>query len=106
MTRFVIDDGGPIHIAYGFNSPVFLSVSDRRLKYETSATKGVNAVTEAIGVKDGGGSYFDLHTSKVGGFGVQVDDETMATYLRRYGVSEKQIRALPLNAENGRSSTK
>jgi hypothetical protein len=92
----------PIHLAYGFSFPlpgVFLSVSDRRLKYETSATKGGNAVSEAIGLQDGGGSYFDIHTGKVGGFGIQVDDETMASYLLRYMLSEEQIRALPLKVQ-------
>jgi hypothetical protein len=55
----------------------------------------VNHVTESIGVGDGGGSYFDLHTG-AHGFGIKVDGATMATYLRRFGVPDTAIAQLPL----------
>ena len=41
---------------------------------------------EPVGIFDGGGSYFNLHTAKQG-FGLRVDNKTMAMYLRRYGVT-------------------
>lgn len=87
-------------MAYGYSelSGVFLSVFDKRLMYDENATKEVNAVSEAIGVKDGGGSYFDLHTG-LAGFGFKVDDKTMATFLKRYGVTDEQVRSLPLQLE-------
>eukprot|EP00956_Cyclotella_meneghiniana_P024699 scaffold49972_cov23-Cyclotella_meneghiniana.AAC.1 len=44
---------------------------------------------------DGVGSYFDLHTGSHG-FGMKVDHDTMATYLKRFGVSEEKISELPL----------
>jgi MYND finger len=97
MPRFEIDND-PIHIAYGYDFPVpgvFLAVTDKRLKYNANASKSVNAVTEQIGVKDGGGSYFNLHTG-VDGFGMKVDDQTMITFLRRYGIPEENIKGLPL----------
>ena len=86
MPRFTIE-GDPIHVAFGYdedpNGPgVFLSVFDNRLCYDPNATSSVNAVTESIGVKDGGGSYFDLHTGRFG-FGVRVDHETMATFVKK-----------------------
>ncbi|KAL7572483.1 hypothetical protein ACA910_000311 [Epithemia clementina (nom. ined.)] len=96
MPRFTIE-GDPIRMAYGFDkrSGVFLSVYDKRLKYNSDASREVNKVTEAIGVKDGGGSYFDLHTGRHG-FGLKVDDKTMATYLQRFGVPPSNIALLPL----------
>lgn len=96
MPRFAIE-GDPIRVAFGYDDPVgvFLSVYDKRLGYDPNATSNVNAVTEAIGVHDGGGSYFDLHTGPTG-FGIRVDDKTMATYLKRYGVTQEQIEKLPL----------
>ena len=96
MVRFEIE-GDPIKIAYGADpiSGVFLSVYDKRLKYDSNASDAVNAVTESIGVKDGGGSYFDLHTGSTG-FRIKVDDKTMVTFLKRFGVSNKQIKKLPL----------
>jgi hypothetical protein len=96
MARFEIP-GNPIHVAFGHDLPmgVFLSVVDNRLKWSSSASQEVNAAIEKIGVQDGGGSYFEIHTGQHG-FGIRVDDETMATFLRRFGVSEEQIANLPL----------
>jgi len=101
MTRFETP-GDPIRVAYGCDdvTGVFLSVMDKRLKFDSGATEAVNRVTEAIGTHDGGGSCFDLHRGQRG-FGVKVDDATMATYLRRFGVPEEKIAGLPLkNARN------
>jgi hypothetical protein len=56
-------------------------------------------VAESIGVMDGGGSYFDLHTGINGfglRFGLKVDDATMVTFLKRFGVSQEHIAVLPL----------
>lgn len=94
MPRYEIP-GDPIRVVYGLDdlTGVFLSVYDKRLEYDPSESRRVNAVTEAFGVQDGGGSYFDLHTGRAG-VGIRVDDETMATYLRRYGVPEDKIVAL------------
>jgi len=55
----------------------------------------VNAVTSQVGDGDGGGSYFDLHTGSIG-FGIKVDHETMAVYLKRFGVPQEMIDGLPL----------
>jgi hypothetical protein len=52
-------------------------------------------VTNSIGIGDGGGSYFDLHTG-AHGFGSKVNDQTMLTYLRRFGVPENRIQELGL----------
>ncbi|KAG7359569.1 MYND finger domain containing protein [Nitzschia inconspicua] len=97
MLQFEIP-GDPIHVTYGYSgvAGVFLAVFDNRLQYDEHASDKVNAVTKAIGVCDGGGSYFDLHTGP-DGFGMKVDHATMAVFLKRYGVSEAQIRALPLD---------
>lgn len=98
MPRFeIIEIDDPIRVAFGFadGSGVFLSVYDKRLEYDPNATGQVNAVTESIGGLDGGGSYLDLYTGLTG-FGQQVDHNTMATFLRRFGVADEQINALPL----------
>lgn len=89
--------GDPISVAYGYDgvTGVFLSVTDKRLAYNPDSSKKVNAVTESVGVGDGGGSYFSLHTG-THGFGTKVDDETMATFLKRYGVTAERISELPL----------
>ena len=88
--------GDPISVAYGYGiTGVFLSVFDKRLEYDPISSREVNAVAESIGVGDGGGSYFDLHTGSHG-FGIKVDHDTMATYLKRFGVSEEKISELPL----------
>lgn len=96
MVRYEIP-GSPISVGYGYDhcNGVFLSVFDSRLKYDKHATDEVNAVTESIGVRDGGGSYFDLHTGE-NGFGLKVDHSTMVTFLRRYGAPEDRIHSLPL----------
>jgi hypothetical protein len=97
MPHFVIE-GDPIHIAYGFDptfSGVFLSVYDNRLKYDPDASKKVNDATESISSNGGGGCYLDLHTG-ISGFGQRVNDVTMSTYLKRFGVSEERIAQLPL----------
>lgn len=94
----VID--GHITVAYGFDevTGIFLAVTDKRLHYDPIASSSVNAVTEQTGtVKDGGGSYVDLHTSSRDGFGLEVDDQTMATYLKRYGASPEEVATLPLD---------
>ena len=93
MPRYTIQsEDSPISIAYGSDDSTdyFLSVFDKRLKYDSNASDEVNKVTEKIGVCDGGGSYFDLHTGHVG-FGHKVSKATMGVFLKRYGVSEKRI---------------
>ena len=72
MVRFEINND-PIRIAYGHDelTGFFLSVCDDRLKWNVDAGKEVNEVSEKVGIKDGGGSYFDLHTGP-SGFGFKV----------------------------------
>jgi hypothetical protein len=88
-------EGSPISVAYGEDhvSGIFFSVFDSRLEYSETASKEVNDVAESIGVKDGGGSYFDLHTGDVG-FGRKVSKETMRVYFTRYGVPADHIKSL------------
>jgi hypothetical protein len=96
MPRFETE-GDPICIAYGVDEQiscgVFLSVYDRRLEWQENASKEVNHIAESIGVGDGGGSYFDLHTGQRG-FGAKVSCDTMRVYLKRYGVESKRIEEL------------
>lgn len=94
MSRHEIK-GSPISIAYGNDQVVgvFLSVYDSRLEFSPTASNEVNAVTEVIGMKDGSGSYFNLHTGPFG-FGQKVSYDTMRVYLSRFGVSDKQINSL------------
>jgi hypothetical protein len=84
---------GPyITVAYGLDqlSGVFLSVLDNRLKYEEDASDEVNSIGLNVGPKDGGGGYFDLHTGPMG-FGMKVSQETIAVYLKRYGVTSARV---------------
>ena len=94
MTRYEIE-GSPISVAYGTDHVhgVFLSVFDNRLMYDKEASQAVNEVCNNIGVKDGGGSYFDLHTGE-SGFGQKVNEATMRVYLARYGVPDDKIKKL------------
>jgi hypothetical protein len=89
MVRYSIEQG-PITVSYGTDvvSGVFLAVVDSRLIFDGNATERVNNVTSQVGIKDGGGSYFDIHTGK-NGFGERVDNKTMATMLRKYGVTDE-----------------
>lgn len=93
MPRFTID-GSPIHIVYGVNEEficgIFLSVYDTRLEWDENATDQVNDVAKSVGICDGAGSYFNLHTG-LNGFGKKVTRETIRTYLLRYGVTNKRI---------------
>ena len=93
--------GDPLEMAFGYEDDpglanVFLSVYDKRLRYDAASSAAVNAVTEKAGDGDGGGCYLSLRTGKYG-IGVPVDDSTMAVYLKRFGVPEEQIETLPLN---------
>jgi hypothetical protein len=106
MTRYTIEvEGSPISVAYGYDeiNGIFLAVTDERLEYDENAADPINQVTESIGVKDGGGSYFDLHTGDVG-FGLKVSESTMLVYLKRYGVSEKQIKQVLEDKKRSESS--
>jgi hypothetical protein len=92
MPRYEIDSW-PISVAYGYDEPldhVFLSVIDKRLEYSSTASAEVNSITSKVGIHDGGGSYFNLHTGEFG-FGFKVSHATMRTYLLRYGVTDKSI---------------
>lgn len=94
MVRYVVE-GSPISVAYGRDnlSGVFLDVTDERLEWKDDASKAVNEVTEKIGVRDGGGSYFNLHTGPIG-YGQRVDMATMTVFLRRFGANEEHIASL------------
>jgi hypothetical protein len=107
MTRYTIEvEGSPISVAYGYDeiNGIFLAVTDERLAYDRNAAEPINQVIESIGLGDGGGSYFDLHTGDVG-FGQKVSESTMLVYLKRYGVSEKQIKQV-LEDKNRNGSLK
>jgi peroxiredoxin len=90
MPRYTLEtEGNPISVSFGIDSTtgVFISVTDTRVRYDTNASAAVNKVTESVGmIGDGGGCYLAMHTAK-SGFGLRVDNVTMATYLRRYGVT-------------------
>ena len=102
MVRYELK-GSPISVAYGSDeiSGVFLSVYDDRLANSETAGDEVNAITEKIGVGDGGGSYFDLHTG-TSGFGHKVSLNTIRTFLIRYGAKEEHVNSLcPQKATKG-----
>eukprot|EP00971_Amphidinium_carterae_P038190 750610-Amphidinium_carterae.1 len=99
MPRFTID-GDPISVAFGYEDDpglanVFLTVCDSRLQYKLDASEAVNSVTEQLFGGDGGGAYFELHTGRRG-FGIKVDHKTMGVYLKRFGIPQEKIDALPL----------
>ena len=76
---------------------IFLSVSDSRLEDDENASPEVNDVTLKVGVGDGGGSYFDLHTG-THGFGQKVSEETILVYLKRFGITDEQINKMFIDA--------
>ena len=97
MPRFEIKSS-PISIAYGYDDifvqcDYFLHVFDERLEWDKTASKEVNKITEMVGVQDGGGSYFHLHTGQIG-FGFKVTEKTMAAYMKRYGVPDEHVAAV------------
>ena len=81
MPRYEIEEGKFIRVAYGNtgDTGVFLSVYDKRLKYDPEHSVQVNAVSE--GIQAGGdGCYLDLQTGTGWtGFGQRVD-ETMTQW--------------------------
>ena len=102
MVRYELNiKGTPISIAYGFDEfvGISLSVFDSRLETNVNASKEVNRACESIGVQDGGGGYFDLHT--IHGFGMKVSTDTILVFLRRYGVTEESITTLLRDANQG-----
>jgi len=96
MVRFEIEEG-LIHIVYGINDGTgfFLSVSDIRLRRLQEDTEEVKKVFEnsSDSLKEGDGSYFDLHTGD-NGLGHKVDFDTMKAFLKRFGVSDEKIEEL------------
>ncbi|KAG0224204.1 hypothetical protein BGX31_008155 [Mortierella sp. GBA43] len=84
---------GSILIAWGYDGPCggyFLSVTDKRLAWASDASEQVNEIAEKV-FPDGGGSYFDLNTYTIGGFGYTVSQATIFTYMRRYGIDPNKI---------------
>ena len=90
----------PNKLDYGLDHATgyFLSVYDSRLKDMHDESKEVNEIAYKVGVKDGGGSYFDLHTGE-GGFGFGVSRDTMAVYWGRYGVPVSAINTMLAGVE-------
>jgi len=113
MPTFTIDTGGPVYVRYGYDDDppsftllgVFLHVSDRRLQYDENATESVNKVSETLIVPDGGGCYLSLTTGPYG-IGTRVDDSTLVTFMRRYGVPEEHIKQFPLKIDARTESRK
>lgn len=93
-TRLEIEQG-PITVVYGLDrlTGVFLSVVDKRLVVELDdadyTEKVQDVASNSTEVGGGGGSYFDLHTGD--GFGQKVDDATMKTFMKRFGVPDMKI---------------
>ena len=88
----------PITVAFGDDklTEYWLSVFDSRLEYSEDASAEANRITEKIGVGDGGGSYFDLHTGNFG-FGFKVSKSTLAEYWKRYGVPRAVINTMMID---------
>ncbi|KAG0242952.1 hypothetical protein BGW41_003117 [Actinomortierella wolfii] len=84
---------GPINVAWGYDEPLkgyFLTVTDYRLEWKEGATAEVNDIASKVGTS-GEGNYFELNTYPVGGFGFKVSEETIFTYMRRYGINPDKI---------------
>jgi hypothetical protein len=84
---------GPIHIAWGYDDGCigyFLRVVDKRLAWDGDGTKEANEIAGKVAAH-GGGSYFDLNTYRIGGFGHRVSEATIFTYMRRYGIDPTKI---------------
>jgi hypothetical protein len=89
-----------ITFAYGWDkcNGYFISVFDKRLEWKEGASDEVNSITVKIGVMDGGGSYFDLHTGS-NGYGFEVSQATLAEYMRRYGAPESHVNSVKLGRD-------
>ena len=71
------------------------------MKLVKEASTEVNEVALSIGVGDGAGSYFDLHSGQKG-LGKKVSKETIQVYLLRYGIDKKRVDEL-LRWSSGKS---
>ncbi|KAF9185269.1 hypothetical protein BGZ51_002744 [Haplosporangium sp. Z 767] len=92
MVRYEKDEGD-INIAWGYDEPqcgYFLTVVDRRLEWQAEASKDVNQICEEVSLS-GGGSYFNLNTYSIGGFGFRVSEATIFAFMRRYGIDPTEI---------------
>lgn len=84
---------GSINIAWGYDEPLggyFLSVRDERLQWTKDGSREANKIACKVTL-GGEGSYFDLNTYPVGGFGYTVSLETIFDFMRRYGIDPKEI---------------
>ncbi|KAF9112177.1 hypothetical protein BGX27_003839 [Mortierella sp. AM989] len=92
MVRFEKNEGR-INIAWGHDEALggyFLTVEDERLSWSKEASSDVNRICEKVAA-DGGGSYFDMNSYQLGGFGHKVSEATIFTFMRRYGIDPTKI---------------
>jgi hypothetical protein len=99
MVQFEIA-GDPTFVHYGYDEGcgIFLSVHDKRLMHDESASDAVNNVFQGhskinVALLDGGGCYLDMHTGK-SGFGIKVSVDVISTYLQRFGALNENIQNL------------
>jgi tetratricopeptide (TPR) repeat protein len=92
-------DESQIKIDYGRDDKkgVFLVVTDKRLQNDEKAKKGIKEVTNLY-TTDKNGTYLNLYTGE-SDKGTKVSKDTIEVYLRKYNISEDEIRKL-LNSEN------
>ncbi|KXN83826.1 hypothetical protein AN958_11111 [Leucoagaricus sp. SymC.cos] len=98
MTRYELQDGN-ICVAYGCDDVLgcFLSVQDSRLMWKKGESKDVNDIAQELGIGDGGGWYFNLTTGL--GIGKRVSRETMAVFMKRFGIPQNHVNAVRQGAE-------
>lgn len=87
---------GVIKVAWGYDEHLqgyFLSITDDRLAWREGQSTEVSKVVEKVS-GDSGGTYFNLNSYPLGGFGHKVSTETMFTFMRRYGIDPETIRNL------------
>ncbi|KAF9972753.1 hypothetical protein BGZ73_004055 [Actinomortierella ambigua] len=91
---------GLLLVAWGYDATLagyYLSVTDRRLAWREEQSTEVEDIVYKVS-SDGTGHFFDLHTYVSGGggggggrFGYKVSDDTIFTFMRRYGIDPAKI---------------
>ena len=99
MVRFEEVKVATLRVCYGWDklSKFFLSIYDPRLEINGTDNQNLEAALMEVGPKDGGGCYLDYHTGEMG-FGTKTTKDVIFDILRRYDVSEENIKKLEIIA--------
>lgn len=108
MVRFEEVKVATLRVCYGWDrlTEFFLSIFDPHLEINGTESQDLKDTLMEVGPKDGGGCYLDYHTGEIG-FGTKTTKDVIFDILRRYDVSEENVKKLEIIAiENAKKKKK